>query len=151
MLADEKIPGLSYRIEVFEDPDAGSPAEQYGLYPESCYTQAQQDAHDRGDWMFAGVVVTPLVGGLEIDGAADSLWGVEFGHYTLTDDEDRVQGTTDIGLDEIVKTHPVPDMLDEVRAGLRKHLEPVSAAAGVVLAALPAADCCEGCTGPVKS
>lgn len=119
-IKDPKIAGLSYRIDIVPDYDADSPADL--LYPEGSYTQKQVDAWERDEWSYVGVIVTPKIADMDLDRFADSLWCVEYGYYLLTDDQDNETGRTWLGMDEFIKTHPVPDMLEQVKAQLNDGL-----------------------------
>jgi hypothetical protein len=120
VIKDEKIDGLSYRIDLEVDYDCKP--DKFGLYPESCYTQAQLDAWKRGEWRYVDVIVTPVIRGVILEDFSDSLWGVEYGDYPITDEEDNVIETKDLSMDELISVHPVPDMISEVQSQLLKKL-----------------------------
>lgn len=63
-----------------------------------CYTGEDLAAWSRGDWQYVGVLI------MDGDTELDALWAVEYGSMP----------TGELGLDHIVGTHPVPDMLSEV-------------------------------------
>jgi len=124
-IADKAIPGLSYKIDVAEDYTA-SPDDY------DSYTPAQKKAWEDGEWFYVGLIVTPVIAGIELDDFTDSLWGIEWGHLTLTDDAGEVTGHLNIGLDLEISGSPLygphlPDMIAEVQANLTEGLGPFAA------------------------
>jgi hypothetical protein len=108
--------GITYRIDLYDDEEANAdPAGQGDVYDGD---PAALEAHARGDWQFAGVVVTPIIDGTEISGASDSLWSVEVGSYEGWKSDALPGGY--IGREYLTDVHPVPDMIGEVRANLLK-------------------------------
>jgi hypothetical protein len=105
--------GITYRVMVTPDYDS-SPDDA------DCYSDSDKEAFKRGDWQYVGVIVRPVIAGQEFDAAEDSLWAVEYGHMPAEAEEYQggMHPETTIRLDEIVNTHPVPDMISEVRAHL---------------------------------
>lgn len=131
--------GLTYRVDLFTDDDANADPAGQG----DCYDAADIEAHERGDWLFTGVVVTPVIGGRPVDEARDSLWSVEFGSNEGWRSERNPRGVID--QDEISR-YPVPDMICEVRANLAKLRDGLVAEAtrqANELAALSLDDCPE--------
>lgn len=79
-----------------------------------CYTKTQIDAWDRGEWRYVGVVIA-VTDENGFEWARDSLWSVESGWWTDTDDDDNVTGERQ--LDPLTDPdHPLPDMIPEVMA-----------------------------------
>jgi hypothetical protein len=72
-----------------------------------CYTRAQIDAWKRDEWSFVGCVVTASREGITLGHA--SLWGMESGRYTYTDEDDTVTGTGFVG----PYTEAVDDLITE--------------------------------------
>lgn len=107
--------GISYRVMISPDCDS-SPDDA------DCYSASDKAAFKRGDWQYVGVIVRPVIDGQEIDGAEDSLWSVEFGDMPAETEPFRggQHSGWHVGMDEIVNTHPVPDMISEVRGQLEK-------------------------------
>lgn len=115
--------GIRFRVAVHDDYDT-SPGDF------DCYTEAQKRAFRAGDWQFVFVTVTPVMDGLD-DGnpgyLSDSLGGVEYGTFTCTTEDDEVTEVREIDLDYMIGgppghpewAHPVPDMIQEVKASLR--------------------------------
>ena len=127
---DPEVTGLSYRIDI--DPDYDSTPDDA-----DCYTDSQKAAWSDGEWRYVGYTVTPVIDGDPIGSASDSLSGVEYGWFLLTDEDDNVIGRVDLdGLepnrpDQALPgyapepdatfpglSYPVPDMIREVRARL---------------------------------
>ena len=124
-IPDATIPGLSYRVTVVPDLDAGRP-EDNG----DCYTPAQIAAWSRDDWLYVGVIVTPVIGGTDITASEQSLWGNEYGDFLLTDEDDNTTGRRRIDLDYMIGgetghpeyAYPVPDLISEARESLPGHV-----------------------------
>jgi hypothetical protein len=135
-IEDPRAPGISYRIDILADHDA-SPAD-YGLYPQSCYTASQYEAWQHNEWCYVGVVVTPVIGGMEFSDCSESLWAVEFGDYLITDENGRPEKRVDLGMNSIINDHPVPDMLEEVRGHLAARLSTLVNDLGVAESSLNA-------------
>ncbi|WP_431911669.1 hypothetical protein [Nonomuraea jabiensis] len=96
---------ITYQVRVEEDWDSKP-------FDADCYSDADIEAWRRDEWHYVGVIVTPVVAGIPIDAAEDSLWGVEWGQLP---DLDRY-----LGMDQICNVHPVPEMLDGVRDKLKR-------------------------------
>lgn len=126
-IPDPTIPGLSWRVTLDQDYDITAP-------DGDGYTATQRAAFGR-DWYYVTVGVTPVIGGCELDGATQYLSAVEYGKYTVTDEDDTVTGTVYLDLDSMINGqvddgdagYPVPDMIAEAKAELAK-LAPVFAA-----------------------
>lgn len=129
-IKDPQIAGLSYKIAVVPDLDS-SPDDA------DCYTATQKAAWARDEWSYVGVIVTPVVNGTELLDFDDSLWGLEYGDFTMTDEDDNVTGRTWLTLDAFTTetvhemadgtekrfpAYPVPDMISEVQHKLRDGL-----------------------------
>ena len=79
-------------------PDWGPFQVKATLYPDwdsstddaDCYTPKQVEAWRNDEWSFVGLEVTVSFNGREI--GSNSLWGIEHGHYTMTDEDDNVTG-----------------------------------------------------------
>lgn len=63
-------------------------------------------------WWYVGVIVTPVVDGVELPMCAGDLWGVEYGSCE--------QWSRPVDTDVIVGEYPVPNMLAECRHQVRK-------------------------------
>lgn len=86
-----------FRVELMPDPDA-HPNEY------DCYSPADKEAFQRGDWTFVDVTVVPQdAEGNDVKDAAAYLSGVE--HGTI--------GEVTIGREKFLE-HPLPDMVEEV-------------------------------------
>jgi len=126
LISDNDIAGLSWRVSLDDD--------EWLTAPEGdCYTPTQVAAFGR-DWQYVIVTVTPVIAGCDLDGLTETLGAVEYGTYTLTDDDDNVTGTREIDLDYLIDGmpdddggYPVPDMIREAKAQLAK-MSPVFAA-----------------------
>lgn len=126
-IEDSDIAGLSYRIDIEPDYD-GSP------HDAECYTTLQIAAWERDEWSYVGVIITPLIAGMELDMCSDSLWGLEYGNFPLVDEHGTEQGRRRIGLDAFVDGYtkdghpgyPVPDMISQVHGRLAERLGPVT-------------------------
>jgi hypothetical protein len=107
--------GITYQVALYSDDDSNRDPVNEG----DNYTAEDVAAHDRGDWQFVGVVVTPLVGGQVVEAAADSLWSVEYGsnpgRWLDAGGRDQV-----VDREYITNVHPVPEMIREVRGNLAK-------------------------------
>ncbi|MEV4454454.1 hypothetical protein [Microbispora sp. NPDC049633] len=95
--------GITYRVDVYPDTDA-TPNDA------DCYSPADIAAWRRDDWHFVGVVVTPIVNGVEIGGADASLWGLQYGWAP--------SWRRYIDTDELVGEYPVPDMIADIAGRL---------------------------------
>lgn len=93
---------VRFRIDIDPDNELTAPFGDY--LPHDAALFGQPDG-----WHYVGVTVTPIVAGEEIESCADSLWAVEYGQGDGWSAE----------VDDLVNTHPVPDMLGEVRSRLR--------------------------------
>lgn len=123
-----EVGGIKYRVDLDPDDEA-HPRD----YDRDAYSQEAIAEFDRGDWRYVGVTETPVIDGIGsgIDsdavsgslgtiecGLSGSLWAVEYGHSARWVSDTLPDG--DIDMDQIVSVHPVPDMIPEVRASLRK-------------------------------
>lgn len=129
--------GITYRVDLFTDDNqdvAGSG---------DCCNAQDIAAHARGDWLFTGVVVTPLVDGRPVTDAQDSLWGVEYGRNPGRW-QDRNGRDQVIDRDYLTRVHPVPDMIAVARgnlAGLRDSLVSDAESRAAELRTLKLDDC----------
>lgn len=113
--------GIKYRIDVLTD-DESSPDDA------DCYSPTDKEAFDNGLWRYVGVVVTPLIDGLDQgEGQAHSyvsasLWGVEYGTMPAEPEpyEGGQHGETVIDRERIINDYPVPDLITEARGELVK-------------------------------
>ena len=106
--------GITYSVMLVPDYDA-SPDDA------DSYSASDKAAFAAGEWSYVGVIVRPVIDGNELREAEDSLWGVEYG-FMPAETEPHEGGQHEditIGMDYITGTHPVPDMISEVRANLR--------------------------------
>lgn len=110
--------GITYRVDVTTDEDSNYgdiTGNDEGLSP------SDVEAHKRGDWLYVGVTVTPLVDGRAIDQAADSIWATQWG--TMPAETEPWQGGQHeeirIGR-ESIEEYPVPDLVSEARGNLEK-------------------------------
>jgi hypothetical protein len=117
-IPDSDIAGLSWHVTLDYD-------EYYSAPEGDCYTPRQVDAYRRGDWSYVIVGVSPIVGGVELDDLTETLGCVEYGTFTLTDEDDNVTGTLDIDLDSMIsgrgedyEPYPVPDLIGEAKSRL---------------------------------
>lgn len=84
-----------------------------------CYTPKEIAAWYRSEWHYVGVTVTITDRHGNVWGES-SLWGVEYGRYTDTDENDTVTGTRDI--DPLTGDYPVPDLIAQAFADVRQRL-----------------------------
>lgn len=114
--------GIKYHVALYADYDS-TPTDA------DCYSPSDVEAYNRGDWQYVGVVLTPDLPGIAGADLHDSLWAVEYGDMPA--ETEPFQGgqheAWHVGMDEIVNTHPVPDMIAEVRANMRKLRDTLSA------------------------
>jgi hypothetical protein len=132
-IADKDIDGLAWHVRVVMDDEQPDAPDDDGATP------AQVRAYQRGDWYYAGVIVTPVISGQRVTEADQSLWSVEYGRYTLTDENGNVTGEIVIDLDslvngqksadgtEVYEPYPVPDLIAEAKAELRAGLPAMQA------------------------
>ena len=109
-----QVSGIKYRVDL--DPDDEANPREYDT--DTYYSPEAIAEFDRGDWRYVGVTVTPVIDGFDSDAVSDSLWAVEYGRSARWVSDTLPDG--DIGMDQIVTVHPVPGMIPEVRASLRK-------------------------------
>jgi len=108
--------GIRYRVSIHRDEDS-SPQDDEGLSP------SDKKAFRDGLWRYVGVVVTPELGTqIDASGMHDSIWGVQYGVLPAETSEWQggKHGEIVIDMDYIVNTHPVPDMIGEVRENMRQ-------------------------------
>ncbi|HEX9355650.1 MAG TPA: hypothetical protein VF933_17760 [Streptosporangiaceae bacterium] len=108
--------GIRYRVSIYRDEDS-SPEDDEGLSP------SDKKAFRDGLWRYVGVVVTPELGTqIDASGMHDSIWRVQYGVLPAETSEWQggKHGEIVIGMDYIVNTHPVPDMIGEVRENMRQ-------------------------------
>jgi hypothetical protein len=129
-IADKDVSGLTYKVSIVNDYDLTSP-EGDG------FTEKQVKAFSDDQWYYVGVMITPLINGDPIEMANQSLWGVEYGHYPATDEDDNLIEWLWLDVDTI-RESVVPDLIDEARTDLLQGLGPKIAALQKVYAALVA-------------
>lgn len=103
--SDIGIERYDFQINIFSDIDA-HPGDS------DCYTDKQVAAWKDDEWEFVGVEVVPTRQGVTVHGAADALFGVEYGDYILTDENDNVTGRKNIGRDELLD-YPIKEMAEQ--------------------------------------
>lgn len=99
--------GIEYRVTLTHDTDV-RPTDY------DCYTPADVAAWGRDEWCYVVVKVAAIIPGFDVSESDDYLGGVEYAPagyagFTATIDDDYIRDA-----------HPVPDMIEEVRAGLVK-------------------------------
>jgi len=77
--------GNNFRVRIMEDTDA-SPGDY------DCYSSADIDAYNNGDWRYVGVILYAYRPGKALESVV-SVWAVEYGFI----------GDTYVGMDEIVQ------------------------------------------------
>jgi hypothetical protein len=119
---------------VIDDPDGLPLKWRVSVYPDcdskpddcDCYTPRQHTAWKNDEWSYVGVEVTPILpSGHDLSLATETLWGTEYGFLTLTDDDDNKTGEKNIDLEELIKVHPVPELLVQARGELLDQLGPL--------------------------
>ncbi len=90
----EKLDGLDVYLSISEDPFT-TPDDDDGLTPK------QHKSWSNDDWYYVSATVTLSLNGVEIGSA--SYGGLEFGTFLLTNDNDEITGTTELGEDHIWK------------------------------------------------
>ncbi len=131
IIPDATVPGLSWRVTVFPDYDV-TPSDA------DCYTPSQVKAWEAGEWQYVGVVVTPVIADTEFVSCDDSLWGLEYGAYLVTDEDDNETERISLDMDYFTKgtpehpeyAYPVPDMIEACKGQLKAKL-------ALLVAALP--------------
>jgi len=102
--SDVGIERYDFQIEIVHDGDV-HPGDS------DCYTDKQVAAWKNDEWQFVGVDVVPTRHGVTVYGAREALFGVEYGDYLLTNEDDNVTGRKDIGRDELLE-HPIKEMAE---------------------------------------
>ena len=123
---DATVKGLSWRVTLDAD-------EFYSKPEGDGYTARQVAAFKAGEWSYVVVGVTPIIDGVTLPDVTETLGGVEYGTYVLTDEDDNVTGTREIDLDYLIagmpeddEGYPVPEMIREAKSRLAS-LAPVFA------------------------
>lgn len=110
-IQDLTVPGLSYRVDITPDDDTD---------PQTDGDWADEEdiaAWHEDEWRYVGVILTPIIAGIgELPGMRDSLWAVTY----------NVMPQVVADLDYVVATHPVPDMIKDLRSRLHDALAPVA-------------------------
>ena len=106
--SDLGIERYDFNVRIYADTDA-HPGDS------DCYTDKQVEAWKDDEWRFVGVEITPTRHGVTIHGAMDALWGLEFGSWTDTDENDNVTGHRDIGRQSLLE-YPIKDHMAEEAA-----------------------------------
>jgi hypothetical protein len=75
-----------------------------------CYTETQYNAWRNDEWYFVGVYVVASVNGIEL--AESSLWGIEYGSFPLTDENDNLESVSEITLATLTES-VLPDLITE--------------------------------------
>ena len=81
-----------------------------------CYTAEQVAAFDRDDWYFVGVIVKASRHGIVLGEA--SLWGIESGYFTYTDEDDNVTGHGRVGPYTEAVDDLIVEAVDDAKANL---------------------------------
>lgn len=111
-ITDPTNTSLTFHVRVVPDTESRpGDADVYGDH-------ATMTAWRNDEWSFVGVIVTPVVAGVEYDEQSTSLWGVEYGAFPITDEHGMVLETRYIGIDEIATVHPGPDLITEAREAI---------------------------------
>jgi hypothetical protein len=134
VIPDATAAGLSYRVAVEADLD--SRPDDFGLYPESCYTQKQFEAWQQDRWSFVTVVITPMVEGFDLSAFETSIGGVEYGSFPMTNDKDDVLAVEELDLERLTKSHAA-DRIEELRGQLKAKLGAMSYTLRAVASQLP--------------
>jgi hypothetical protein len=118
VITDTAIPALSYRVDIVPDPDT---------YPEDfgCYDETTITAWHNDEWRYVGVIVTPIIAGVDLPLAEASLWGTEYGTLPHIAEDGTVYGVVDRTAETLANEYPGPDLIEEARAYLVKTLGPV--------------------------
>jgi hypothetical protein len=117
-IPDTDVAGLSWRVTLDYDTELTEPEGD-------CGTARQVAAFRAGEWRYVIVGVSPIVAGVELDDLTETLAGVEYGTFTLTDEDDNVQGIREIDFDYLIagmpdddEGYPVPDLIREAKSRL---------------------------------
>ena len=91
-----------------------------------CYTPKQVQAWENDEWQFVGIVVTATAAGVPLGSA--SLWSIEDGQWTDTDEHDVVTGTRDV--DPLRDDNYLNELIPEAIENARENLERINATVG---------------------
>lgn len=98
--------GIGYRIDLHED-DRTTPAHA------DCYDAADVEAWKKDEWRYVGIIVTPVIDGMDLESCSVDLWSLEYG-------EAPGWGRF-IDLDELAKVYPGPELMDHADELLLEH------------------------------
>ena len=108
------VDGITYDVFVVPDEDA-----RITDYDPEVYDDADRAAY-RDTWEYVGVIVRPVFDGDPVEAAEISLWAVEYGTSPgFSQDQD---------MEYYLSSHPVPDMITEVRGRLAGIAEQITRA-----------------------
>lgn len=93
-----------------------------------CYTPKQYEAWRTDQWCFVGVFVVASLDGEEL--AENSLWGIEFGSFPLTDENDNLKSVSEIDLPSLAES-VLPDLITETLQEAENKLSSLVELAGV--------------------
>lgn len=118
----------TFRLETLELPKSGKFDLTAYVVPDEdclpddfdCYTPKQYEAWRTGTWEFVGVFVVASIEGVEL--AENSLWGIEFGFFPLTDHNDNLESMSDIDLPSLAES-VLPDLITETIQEAENKLE----------------------------
>lgn len=114
----------NYRVE-FEFDESSSPDES------ECYSEEDIQLWRDDHWYYVGVIVTPLdVPERHQFELSDSLWGLELDFPMSTPTIVNGKRYTHTTEEYLIVLYPVPDMIEEVAAKVRKWRESVNRMAG---------------------
>lgn len=99
--------GIGYRVTLEEDHDSRP-------YDADCYSEEDIASWKRDEWEYVGVIVQPLIAGLDPEYFEASVWGVEYG--------DLARVTIDR---EHINRYQVPDLITAVSDALAARLSEV--------------------------
>ena len=85
-----------------------------------CYTPKQLEAWRNEDWYFVGVYVVASINGIDL--SMSSLWGIEYGEFPLTDENDNLESVTSLDLANLA-SRVLPYLISEVIQSAENNLE----------------------------
>lgn len=117
-----------YRLETLELPKSGKFDLTAYVVPDEdclpddfdCYTPKQYEAWRTDQWCFVGVFVVASIDGVEL--AENSLWGIEFGEFPLTDENDNLESVSSLTLASLAES-VLPDLITETIQEAENKLE----------------------------
>ena len=108
-----EVDGWTVSVDTAHDDAIGNLADEY-----DGFTSAQVDAWKRNEWTYVGCIVRVSREGVELGSA--SLWGLEHGYFTYTDEHDNVTGHGWVGPYAEAVDDLIAEAIDEAKATLRK-------------------------------